>query len=60
MNKTRLSYGKAALAEIIMYFRENGADVLYLLTEPENEGGIHVYIEKRRLTKRPDACISAY
>ena len=36
-------YGQAALAEIIKYFRDNGADVLYLSTEPENECGIHVY-----------------
>ena len=36
-------YGQAALAEIIKYFRDNGADKLYLSTEPENEGGIHVY-----------------
>ncbi len=36
-------YGQAALAEIIKYFRENGADVLYLSTEPENKCGVHVY-----------------
>ena len=36
-------YGQAALAEIIHYFRENGADRLYLSTEPENERGLHVY-----------------
>ena len=36
-------YGQAALAEIIRYFRENGADRLYLSTEPENERGLHVY-----------------
>ena len=36
-------YGQAALGEIIRYFRENGADRLYLSTEPENERGLHVY-----------------
>ena len=36
-------YGQAALGEIIRYFKENGADRLYLSTEPENERGIHVY-----------------
>ena len=36
-------YGQAALAEIIKYFRQNGADRLYLSTEPENELGLHVY-----------------
>ena len=36
-------YGQAALAEIIRYFRENGADRLYLSTEPENEKGLHIY-----------------
>ncbi|MBO4326273.1 MAG: GNAT family N-acetyltransferase [Clostridia bacterium] len=36
-------YGQAALAEIIKYFRDNGADVLYLSTEPENEVGVHIY-----------------
>ena len=36
-------YGQAALAEIIRYFRDNGADRLYLSTEPENELGLHVY-----------------
>ena len=36
-------YGQAALAEIIKYFRDNGADMLYLSTEPENELGLHVY-----------------
>ena len=35
--------GQAALAEIIRYFRNNGADRLYLSTEPENERGLHVY-----------------
>ena len=36
-------YGQAALAEIIRYFKTNGADRLFLSTEPENEGGLHVY-----------------
>ena len=36
-------YGRAALAEIIKYFRDNGADRLFLSTEPENERGLHVY-----------------
>ena len=36
-------YGQAALGEIIRYFRENGADRLYLSTEPENERGLHIY-----------------
>ena len=35
--------GQAALAEIIRYFKKNGADRLYLSTEPENEPGLHVY-----------------
>jgi len=35
--------GQAALAEIIRYFKENGADRLFLSTEPENERGLHVY-----------------
>ena len=36
-------YGQAALTEIIKYFRDNGADQLWLSTEPENECGVHVY-----------------
>ena len=36
-------YGQAGLAEIIKYFRDNGADQLWLSTEPENECGVHVY-----------------
>ncbi|MBR5344043.1 MAG: GNAT family N-acetyltransferase [Oscillospiraceae bacterium] len=36
-------YGQAAMQEIIKYFRDNGADRLYLSTEPENERGLHVY-----------------
>ena len=36
-------FGQAALAEILQYFREQGADRLLLSTEPENECGLHVY-----------------
>ncbi len=36
-------YGQASLQAIIQYFRDNGADRLYLSTEPENELGLHVY-----------------
>ena len=36
-------YGQAALQEIIRYFKENGADRLYLSTEPENARGLHLY-----------------
>ena len=36
-------YGQAALREIIRYFKKNGADRLYLSTEPENERGLHIY-----------------
>lgn len=36
-------YGQAALAWIIQYFRDHGAHVLYLSTEPDNELGLHVY-----------------
>ena len=36
-------YGQAALQEIIRYFKENGADRLFLSTEPENEVGLHIY-----------------
>ena len=35
--------GQAALQEIIKYFKENGADRLFLSTEPETERGLHVY-----------------
>ncbi len=35
--------GQAALQEIIRYFKDNGADRLYLSTEPENRRGLHVY-----------------
>ena len=36
-------YGQAALQEIIRYFKDNGADRLFLSTEPENELGLHIY-----------------
>ena len=36
-------YGQAALTEIIKYFKDRGADRLFLSTEPENARGLHVY-----------------
>ena len=42
-NEQDKGYGQAALKEIIRYFKDNGADMLYLSTEPENERGLHVY-----------------
>jgi CubicO group peptidase (beta-lactamase class C family)/RimJ/RimL family protein N-acetyltransferase len=42
-NEQGKGYGQAALEEIIRYFKDNGADRLYLSTEPENELGLHVY-----------------
>ena len=42
-NEQGKGYGQAALGEIIKYFKDNGADRLYLSTEPENELGLHVY-----------------
>ena len=36
-------YGQAALAEIIQYFKNHGADRIFLSTEPENECGMHIY-----------------
>ena len=42
-NEQGKGYGQAALREIIKYFKDNGADRLYLSTEPENECGLHVY-----------------
>ena len=42
-NEQGKGYGQGAMAEIIKYFRDNGADRLYLSTEPENEVGVHVY-----------------
>lgn len=42
-NEQGKGYGQAALAEIIKYFKQNGADRLFLSTEPENERGLHLY-----------------
>ena len=42
-NEQGKGYGQAALAEIIRYFKENGADRIFLSTEPENECGVHIY-----------------
>jgi diamine N-acetyltransferase len=42
-NEQGKGYGKAALEEIIKYFRNNGADMILLSTEPENERALHVY-----------------
>ena len=42
-NEQDKGYGQAALQEIIRYFRTNGADRLFLSTEPENERGLHIY-----------------
>ena len=42
-NEQDKGYGQAALQEIIQYFKENGADRLFLSTEPENERGLHIY-----------------
>ena len=42
-NEQGKGYGQAALREIIKYFKDNGADRLFLSTEPENERGLHVY-----------------
>jgi CubicO group peptidase (beta-lactamase class C family)/RimJ/RimL family protein N-acetyltransferase len=42
-NEQDKGYGQAALREIIRYFKDNGADRLYLSTEPENERGLHIY-----------------
>ena len=42
-NEQGRGFGQAALKEIIRYFRDNGADRLYLSTEPENECGLHLY-----------------
>ena len=36
-------YGKAALTEIIKYFRENGANNITLSAEPENTIGLKLY-----------------
>ena len=42
-NEQDKGYGRAALQEIIKYFKENGADRLFLSTSPENEQGLHIY-----------------
>ena len=42
-NEQGKGYGQAALAEIIRYFRDLGADRILLSTEPENECGLHIY-----------------
>ena len=42
-NEQGKGYGQAALNEIIKYFKDHGADMLYLSTEPENELGLHIY-----------------
>ena len=42
-NEQGKGYGQAALQEIIKYFKENGADRLFLSTEPENKLGLHIY-----------------
>ena len=42
-NEQGKGYGQAALAEIIRYFADNGADRVLLSTEPENECGVHIY-----------------
>ena len=42
-NEQDKGYGQAALQKIIQYFKENGADRLFLSTEPENERGLHIY-----------------
>ncbi len=42
-NEQGKGYGQAALQEIIKYFKENGADRLFLSTGPSNELGLHVY-----------------
>ena len=42
-NEQGKGYGQAALQEIIRYFKANGADRLFLSTEPENEMGLYIY-----------------
>ncbi|MBO4339474.1 MAG: GNAT family N-acetyltransferase [Clostridiales bacterium] len=42
-NEQGKGYGMAALKEIIRYFKDNGADMILLSTEPENERGLHLY-----------------
>ena len=36
-------YGQAAMAQIIRYFRNRGADRVLLSTVPENKAGLHVF-----------------
>ncbi len=36
-------WGQAALAEIIRWFRRNGADRIILSADPENEAALHIY-----------------
>ena len=42
-NEQGKGYGQAALAQIIDYFRDGGANEILLSTEPENEVGLHIY-----------------
>ena len=42
-NEQGQGYGRAALGEIIKYFRAHGADRIALSTLPENERALHVY-----------------
>ena len=42
-NEQDKGYGQAALQEILKYFRDSGADRLYLSTGPENVKGLHIY-----------------
>lgn len=42
-NEQGKGYGQAALQEIIKYFKENGADRLFLSTGTKNELGLHIY-----------------
>ena len=42
-NEQGKGYGQAALAEIIRYFRNLGAERLLLSTKLENERGLHIY-----------------
>ena len=42
-NEQNKGYGQAALSEMIRYFEDNGAEHIFLSTEPENEVGVHIY-----------------
>ena len=42
-NEQGKGFGKAALEEIIRYFRDNNATHILLSTEPENEAGLYLY-----------------